>query len=147
MRTQAIGVEVLPPQFGAVDPAHGPVRIVVGVHEDVCLGLEIIPAPSDESNVLCGNHIQVGATGGVRPQRLLSPELEPVTELRPVFQGVEQHLLVVAHQRDQLASTRESDQLLHGALAVRSAVDEIAEDDDDVVGPRIDQLDQRVESC
>jgi hypothetical protein len=40
---------------------------------------------------------------------------------------------------------REGDQLLHDPLAIRPAVDEVAEDDERVLGPRVDRLDQRVE--
>src|SRR5262245_51045967 len=78
-------------------------------------------------------------------QGLLATELEPGSKLRSGLQRGEQHLLVVAKHRDQVAATGQADQLLDHPSAVRPPVDVIAESDDGILGTRADRLDQRAE--
>ena len=59
-------------------------------------------------------------------------------------QDVEEHLIVVAQDRDQRALPLQLDQAIEHAPAVRAAVDVVAQGDDHVVGARLDRREQRL---
>ena len=58
---------------------------------------------------------------------------------------LEKHVVVVAQDRNQAALIGKRDQSFQDAPAVRSAVDVIAERDDDVVGLGIDHAQNRIQ--
>jgi hypothetical protein len=78
----------------------------------------------------------------VRSQGLRAPELEPVTQFGLVFEGGEQHLLVVPQQRHHGTALGEGDHLLQHAPAVRPPVDVVAQEHQGVRCPGADVPDQ-----
>ena len=79
---------------------------------------------------------------GIRLEGLLAAEVQPGSQLRLGFQGCEQHFFMVAADEDEVAAAREVDELLDAIPRIRPPVDDVAEDDDRVLGLGIDGLDE-----
>ena len=73
----------------------------------------------------------------------LPPAREPAAEVGGALAGVEHHLLVVAAKGHQPAGAAQLQQLLDHRVGIGSAIDVIAEGDDEVVGCRLDAVEDR----
>jgi hypothetical protein len=86
---------------------------------------------------------QVHAPGrAVRVQAGDAPAVHPESKVRSPFPGTQQHLFVVAQDRNETAAAGQGNQLVDHAPAVDTPVHVVTQRDDGVVRLRRDGLDQ-----
>src|SRR5271157_5877810 len=125
--------------------AHRQVRQVGRMKEDVGLGLVVINASLEKRKVLVGDQAHVRRRGGaIGSQGREAAHDEEGRGIRTV-PGLEKHVVVVAQDRNQPALTGKGDQSFQDTPAVRTAVNVIAERDDDVVRLGIDRVQNRIQ--
>ena len=115
----------------------GQIGIVIGMDEEVRVGLEVRHARTQEVEVFVGNEIDLSAVA-IRVESRDSTELHPRPESPSVLLCFEHDLVVIAEQRDEAASLRQIDQRVEHAFGVDAPIHMIAERDDRVILLRID---------
>ena len=100
--------------------------------EDERVGLVEAQAALQELEMVVGDEgeFPAGAVGGEGGQ---AAHAEPGRRVE-ARAGLQEHLVVVAQQRDQAAAATQVDQPVDDAPAVRPSVDVVAQGDDDVLG-------------
>jgi len=76
----------------------------------------------------------VDAVVGAAQERPLPAEVEPGSQGRVGFQGLEKHFFMISQEGDQAAAPGEPDQLVDDGAAVRPVIDVVAERHDRIVG-------------
>ena len=118
------------------------VRPVVGMDKDVRVGLVVWAAVPHEFEMLLRDGFRF-VRAAVGRQGRVAAELQPEGSFGTRLQGGKEHLLVIAHERNQPAPAGERQELVEDATAVGTAVDVVAERHDLVPGRWANGLDQR----
>lgn len=122
-------------------PVEREIGPVVGVDEEVRVGLEERHAPFEETEVYDGDQID-SACGPVAVEGSVTTAVEPESEIVLAIPGVQHHLIVISQDRHEAAAVGQGDQLVENAFAVEATIYEITERHDGVFGLRIDGLDE-----
>lgn len=115
---------------------------VVAVSKEVARPFDHIAPGTNEFDVL-GFDLANAKAFAVGVERLGAPVNEPFLNRHQAVDRVEHHLLVVALNAIEMAALAEGEKLIDAVAAVGSAVNDVAEDDERVVGRQLQAIDQR----
>ena len=115
-----------------------PVGKVVGMDKEMVIGFVIEPQPLEKCPMF-PRHEAHRPARAIRVQGNVAAELHPEREVVTALPGTQHHLLVIAHQGNQVALAFEPDQLVQHTLGIRAAINVVAQSDQRIRRPEINQ--------
>lgn len=141
MPSRRRGIEALPPERHRRLLFEGLIRHVGRVHEEVRIGLEVVEGFSDEFEMGLRDRYPVCSVP-VRIEGRIPASGHPETVLRPIPGCREHDLFVIATEHNQPTLELQADKSIDDTLGVWTVIDEIAEDNDRVMGSRLDGIEE-----